>query len=247
SSGGRVFSLPPGLLCLIPASLGAFLVKGPPQWYGCLSDGRRAAGVEQPPLAWDRNVLQSLAAALADRRGTFVAAVSYSRVMTGELFAMLGWAWGTRKFKLILAAGFLAALGFQLPILFLVPFATGHGLDFVTAGLLYACVGVAGCAGRIVLGGAADRRSRAGGHGTRGLLAANALGIAVSLLWWGSISWSGGGQFAELLGFALLFGFVYGGVVPLFQVLIQEHFEQSFAFLGAALVSVGLGSFVGVT
>lgn len=120
---------------------------------------------------------------------------------------------GTRQF-LVLATTFLACCAAHSgPIFHVVGYATFCGLSAMAAVSVYGLQGLAGLGGRLAMGLLADR------HGAKLVLIGGLLLQAMAI---------GGFLFARGLGefyaVAAVFGFAYGGVMPLYAVLAREYF-----------------------
>jgi MFS family permease len=101
---------------------------------------------------------------------------------------------------------------------------------------VYSVEGVAGLAGRLLLGVAADRM------GAKPVLIAGLLVQAVAI--WAYLLVSTQGEFYLL---ATVFGIAYGGVMPLYAVLAREYFDQRImgSVFGAATMLSSIGMALG--
>lgn len=143
---------------------------------------------------------------------------------------------GTRQF-LVLASTFLACCAAHSgPIFHVVSFATICGVGAMAAVSIYSLQGLAGLGGRLALGIAADR------YGAKivliGGLLLQAMAIAAFLV---------ARSLGELYATAALFGFAYGGVMPLYAVLAREYFGPQVmgTVFGAATMVSSLGMAAG--
>jgi MFS family permease len=119
------------------------------------------------------------------------------------------------------------------PLFHLVTHAMDHGVPAMAAATVLSAAGVASLTGRIICGLIADRVGA-----KRTLLAGLALqvvGIALYLFT------------RELAGFyavALVFGFAYGGVMPLYAILVREYFGAR--IMGTVFGAVSAASTLGM-
>ena len=114
--------------------------------------------------------------------------------------------------------------------------ATGLGLSPSLAAGIMTAIGALGVVGRIGTGSLADQR------GAKRLLVAQYGLLALSLLWLAAArdAWS-------IFACALLFGFAFGGIVPLNSHIIADLFglRAHGAVLGVTGLSIGVGSAIG--
>ena len=157
-----------------------------------------------------------------------------------------GVAWGmttgeavrTAPYRLLYLAGVSTSLGLFIPFVHIVPYAKDHGLSTFTGAVILGAIGAGSAAGRLALGGSADRVGR------RQALSGSFLLMAAVLLWWlaATETWS-------LLLFAFLFGVGYGGFVALMPALTSDFFgvRHAGALLGLLYTGAGIGTLVGPT
>ena len=117
---------------------------------------------------------------------------------------------------IVLAATFFACCATHAgPIFHTISYALVCGIPTVAAVTIYSLEGLAGLGGRVVFGLAGDR------YGARRVLM---VGLFVQAFA------AGGFIFAQRLGefyaVAAVFGFAYGGVMPLYAVLARDYFGQ---------------------
>ncbi|MGE5094731.1 MAG: MFS transporter [Betaproteobacteria bacterium] len=138
---------------------------------------------------------------------------------------------------LVLAATFFACCAAHSgPIFHTVSYAMGCGLPAIAAVSIYSVEGVGGLAGRVVMGSLADR------IGPKAMLIA---GLVLQAI--------GAGAFVlatrlhEFYSVAAVFGFAYGGTMPLYAVLARHYFGQRImgTVLGAAAMVSSLGMALG--
>ena len=121
------------------------------------------------------------------------------------------------------------------PIFHTVSYAIACGLSVSTAVTIYSVEGLAGLAGRLVLGLAADR------YGVKRVLV---IGLLVQAVMAGAYFFTR--QLGEFYAVAAIFGFAYGGVMPLYAAIAREYFPMHLmgrVFGGAtALSSIGMAA-----
>jgi MFS family permease len=135
---------------------------------------------------------------------------------------------------LVLAGVFLLCCGTHSgPLFHTVSYALSCGLPMLAAVSIYSVEGVAGLAGRVVVGLAADRFG--------------AKRIFVLGLVWQALA-AGAYMFArspgEFYTVAALFGFAYAGVMPLYAVLVRENFPVS--VIGTVMGATSMASSIGM-
>jgi len=142
----------------------------------------------------------------------------------------------TRQFWLLVTAMAGFGLALQSIMVHVVINATGHGLSPATAAGTMTAIGGMGVVGRIGVGSLADRL------GSKRLLTLQFALLATSLFVFGAAD-SAVGIFAG----ALLFGYAYGGIVPLYSHIVAELFglRSHGEILGAITFTVGIGSAIG--
>jgi MFS family permease len=115
---------------------------------------------------------------------------------------------------IVLAATFFACCAAHSgPIFHMIANALDHGVSAMAAATVLSAAGLASFTGRIVCGLIADRVGA-----KRTLLAGLALqALAVSL-------YLVAGELASFYAVALVFGFAYGGVMPLYAILVRDYF-----------------------
>jgi len=138
---------------------------------------------------------------------------------------------------IVLAATFFACCATHAgPILHTISYAMVCGIPTVAAVTIYSVEGFGGLLGRLGFGLAGDR------FGARRVLMAGLLVQAFA---------AGSFMFAQRLGefyaVAAVFGFAYGGVMPLYAVLARDYFGQQImgTVLGAAAMVSSLGMAIG--
>ena len=138
---------------------------------------------------------------------------------------------------LVLATTFFACCAAHAgPIFHTVSYAMTCGLAPLAAVTVYSVEGLAGLGGRLALGVAADRL------GVKRVLIA---GLLIQAFAAGAFVYAS--RLGEFYAVAAVFGFAYGGVMPLYAVLAREYFGQRIlgAVFGAAAMVSSLGMALG--
>jgi MFS family permease len=138
---------------------------------------------------------------------------------------------------IVLALTFFACCAAHAgPIFHTVSYAMTCGLAPIAAVTIYSVEGFAGLGGRLALGVLADRL------GVKRVLIA---GLLIQALAAGAFVYAS--RLGEFYAVAALFGFAYGGVMPLYAVLAREYFGQRNlgAVFGAAAMISSLGMALG--
>jgi MFS family permease len=142
----------------------------------------------------------------------------------------------SRHFIGLYGSCLICSFGLFVPFVHLVPYAVDHGVASSAAVLLVGAIGVGSSAGRLFLGGAADRMGR------RWALPVMFVGMGLSFFIWAASTsaW-------PLAAFALLFGVFYGGFVALAPTLVADSFggRNVGALIGILYTSVAFGTLVG--
>ncbi len=142
----------------------------------------------------------------------------------------------SRAFIVLAVTFFACCAAHSGPIFHTVSYAIGCGLPTMAAVTIYSVEGVGGLVGRVVMGMAADR------IGTKAMLVAGlvlqAIGAGAYLL---------ATHLSTFYTVAAIFGFAYGGTMPLYAVLARHYFGQRImgTVLGAAAMISSLGMALG--
>jgi predicted MFS family arabinose efflux permease len=144
----------------------------------------------------------------------------------------------TRTFWLLYAAMLIGALGAFFPFVYLVQDAEAHGIHPVTASLLLSLIGAGSIAGRVLMGGWADRIGRKWGFA----LALAGMGLFLAF-------WLVADQVWSLALFAFGFGVWYGSFAALAPALGADYFGARHLglILGVLYTSLAPGAFLGPT
>jgi len=138
---------------------------------------------------------------------------------------------------IVLALTFFACCATHAgPIFHTISYALACGIPTVAAVSIYSLEGLAGLGGRVVLGILGDR------YGAKRVLIA---GLMVQALGAGSFVFVN--RLEDFYAVAAVFGFAYGGVMPLYAVLARDYFGQQImgTVLGAAAMVSSLGMALG--
>src|SRR3954471_23195071 len=138
---------------------------------------------------------------------------------------------------IVLAATFFACCATHAgPIFHTISYALVCVIPTVSAVSIYSLEGLAGLGGRIVFGLMGDR------YGAKRVLIA---GLFIQALAAGSFMFAN--RLGEFYAVASVFGFAYGGVMPLYAVLARDYFGQQImgTVLGAAAMVSSLGMAIG--
>lgn len=119
----------------------------------------------------------------------------------------------TPQFAAIALANFLCCAAHSGPIFHMVPYAVDCGVSDMAAATVFGVAGLSALSGRVICGLIADRVGA-----KRTLVAGLTLqAVAVSLYLFTA-------NLASFYAVAALFGFSYGGVMPLYAILVREYF-----------------------
>jgi MFS family permease len=138
---------------------------------------------------------------------------------------------------IVLALTFFACCATHAgPIFHTISYAVACGLPVMTAVSVYSVEGLAGLGGRLVFGLLGDR------HGAKRVLIG---GLFLQALAAGAFVFARRPE--EFYAVAAVFGFAYGGVMPLYAVLARDYFGQHImgTVLGAAAMVSSLGMALG--
>ena len=147
----------------------------------------------------------------------------------------VGQALRTPQFITLALAHFACCAAHSGPIFHMVSYAMICGIAPLTAVTVYSLAGFSGLGGRLLLGVLADRL------GAKPVLVGGLFVQAMSVATYLAV-----GQLGEFYALSVIFGLAYGGVMPLYAVLVREYFGarimgtvfgavSAFASLGMAL------------
>jgi MFS family permease len=138
---------------------------------------------------------------------------------------------------IVLAATFFACCATHAgPIFHTISYAMVCGIAPLAAVTIYSLEGLAGLGGRVVFGIMGDR------YGAKRVLIG---GLFIQALAAGSFMFAR--QLGDFYAVSAVFGFAYGGVMPLYAVLARDYFGQAImgTVLGAAAMVSSLGMAIG--
>ncbi|MBR1144968.1 MFS transporter [Bradyrhizobium sp. AUGA SZCCT0431] len=152
-----------------------------------------------------------------------------------EMQWSVGQALRTPQFVTLALAHFACCAAHSGPIFHMVSYAMICGIAPLTAVTVYSLAGFSGLGGRLLLGIMADRL------GAKPVLVGGLFVQAMSVATYLAV-----GQLGEFYALSVIFGLAYGGVMPLYAVLVREYFGarimgtvfgavSAFASLGMAL------------
>jgi MFS family permease len=151
----------------------------------------------------------------------------------GQEFTV-GQALRTPQFAAIALAYFACCAAHSGPIFHMVTHAIDHGIPVMAAATVLSVAGLASLSGKIVCGLVADRVGA-----KRTLLVGLAIqAVSVSLYVFTR-------DLVSFYGLALMFGFAYGGVMPLYAILVREYFGAR--IMGTAFGAVAFVSTLGMS
>jgi MFS family permease len=141
----------------------------------------------------------------------------------------------TPQFAALAGAHFACCAAHSGPIFHMVSYAMVCGIAPLTAVSVYSLAGFSGLGGRLLLGALADRL------GAKPVLVGGLLVQALSIATYLAVA-----RLGEFYALSVVFGLAYGGVMPLYAVLVREFFGarimgtvfgavSAFASLGMAL------------
>jgi MFS family permease len=219
---------------LVSAGLGMAPVTVAPfaQWLLLSGHDWRTAQLTIGLVGW----AVSLPAALLLRRPP----IPVSSTIATDASAAFGFtarqALATRQFVVLAGTFFACCLAHSGPIFHVVSYAMICGLPAMAAVSVYSLQGLAGLGGRLVLGVLADRR------GTKRVLIGGLLLQALAIA-----AFIPTRSLGEFYAVAAVFGFAYGGVMPLYAVLARDYFGPRImgTVFGAATMVSCLGMATG--
>src|SRR5437870_6448694 len=140
----------------------------------------------------------------------------------------------TPQFAAIALAYFACCAAHSGPIFHMVTYAIDHGVPVMAAATVLSVAGLASLSGKIICGLVADRVGA-----KRTLLVGLAIqAVSVSLYVFT-------GELVSFYAVALMFGFAYGGVMPLYAILVREYFGAR--IMGTAFGAVAFVSTLGMS
>ena len=140
------------------------------------------------------------------------------------------------QFIVLVVTNFFCCATHSGPIFHTVSYAQICGISAIAAVSIYSVEGIAGMAGRIGFGVLGDRL------GAKRVLVGGLLAQAFGALAYAFVS-----QLAGFYAVAVLFGFIYAGIMPLYAVLIRENFPMKMmgTIIGGTSMAGSLGMATG--
>jgi MFS family permease len=140
------------------------------------------------------------------------------------------------QFIILLATNFFCCATHSGPIFHTVSYAVACGIPLMIAVTIYSTEGLAGLGGRIVFGLLGDR------FGAKRVLVLGLLAQA-----FGALAYYFVRELAGFYAVAVLFGFIYAGVMPLYSVLARENFPMRMmgTVIGGSAMAGSLGMATG--
>jgi MFS family permease len=146
----------------------------------------------------------------------------------------IGQALRTPQFAAIALAYFACCAAHSGPIFHMVTYAIDHGVSVMAAATVLSVAGLASLSGKIICGLVADRVGA-----KRTLL----IGLAIQAA---SVSlYVFTRELVSFYALALMFGFAYGGVMPLYAIIVREYFGAR--IMGTAFGAVAFVSTLGMS
>jgi MFS family permease len=148
----------------------------------------------------------------------------------------IGQALRTPQFAAIALTHFACCAAHSGPIFHMVTNAIDHGVTAMAAATVFSVAGLASFSGKIVCGVVADR------VGAKRTLVTGLVIQAVAITFY-----LGTSQLSGFYAVAAIFGFAYGGVMPLYAVVVREYFGARImgAVFGAVSTAATLGMALG--
>jgi len=154
----------------------------------------------------------------------------------GEPDMSLRQAIGSPQFVILLLTNFFCCATHSGPIFHTVSYAISCGIPMIAAVSIYSVEGLAGMGGRIAFGILGDR------FGAKRILVSGLL-----LQAFGALAYSFVRELSAFYVVAVLFGFIYAGVMPLYAVLARENFPLRMmgTVIGGTAMAGSLGMAIG--
>jgi MFS family permease len=140
------------------------------------------------------------------------------------------------QFVVLLAANFFCCATHSGPIFHTVSYAITCGIPMVAAVTIYSVEGFAGMFGRLAFGIMGDR------FGAQRVLVLGLLAQA-----FGVLAYAFASQLGQFYGVAMMVGFIYAGVMPLYAVIVRENFPLRMmgTIIGGTAMAGSLGMSTG--
>ncbi len=143
---------------------------------------------------------------------------------------------GSPQFITLLLTNFFCCATHSGPIFHTVSYAMTCGIPLIAAVSIYSVEGLAGLGGRVAFGFLGDR------FGAKRVLVSGLLVQA-----FGALAYAFARELSAFYAVAVLFGFVYAGVMPLYAVLVRENFPLRMmgTIIGGTTMAGSLGMATG--
>lgn len=140
------------------------------------------------------------------------------------------------QFIVLVATNFFCCATHSGPIFHTVSYAQICGISAIAAVSIYSVEGLAGMFGRIGFGVLGDR------FGAKRVLAGGLLAQA-----FGALAYAFAHRLIDFYAVAVVFGFIYAGIMPLYAVLVRENFPMSMmgTIIGGTSMAGSLGMATG--
>jgi MFS family permease len=140
------------------------------------------------------------------------------------------------QFIILLLTNFFCCATHSGPIFHTIGYAASCGIPLVAAVSIYSVEGLAGMGGRVAFGLLGDR------FGAKRVLVAGLLAQA-----FGALAYSFVRELSAFYVVAVLFGFIYAGIMPLYAVLARENFPLRMmgTIIGGTSMAGSLGMAIG--
>ncbi|WP_448950672.1 MFS transporter [Labrys neptuniae] len=140
------------------------------------------------------------------------------------------------QFIVLMLAGFFCCATHSGPIFHTVSYAVTCGIPMIAAVTIYSVEGLSGMFGRIGFGVMGDR------FGARRVLVIGLLAQAFGVLFYAFAS-----QLGQFYAVAVVVGFIYAGVMPLYAVIVRENFPLKMmgTIIGGTAMAQSLGMSMG--
>jgi MFS family permease len=147
------------------------------------------------------------------RRPPALASANAAAMPEPQAGLSLGQALRSPQFIVLVLTNFFCCATHSGPIFHTVSYAVTCGIPIIAATTIYSVEGLAGMGGRIAFGLLGDR------FGAKRVLVSGLLAQA-----FGALGYFFARNLGDFYAAAVVFGFIYGGVMPLYSVLIRENF-----------------------
>jgi len=171
-------------------------------------------------------------AALLVRQPPVVAAAGGLRTAAAAAGMSVARALRSPQFAVLALTFFFCCAAHSGPIFHMVSYAIGCGIPAMTAVSIYSVEGLSGLGGRVLFGILGDR------FGAKRVLVAGLTLQALAIVTYLFVN-----RLGEFYAMSVVFGTIYGGVMPLYAVLAREYFGPRImgTVFGAATMASSIG------